>query len=592
MDAAGFDHLAARLAARLAHVTAQAPTRRGLLAAAAAVLGARLASGPGGEPAQARKKKNKKGNQQNRPLPAGGAQSCVLQTFTEENLARLGMNPDDASNFVWSETKPTLSRPHYDRVDLAFFPTLAAINACAVQSGVKVWVKSAYRNSATQAGTGSVGGAPSPHVVGHAIDWSVEYGAGARCGWTEKTHSGCLGTDPPTKVTPPTPNNRAYAVDPLHWSIPPDRHGVEVAVVRDFIDCVRKTTSPLGGGQKIRWGGEFMPAFKKGKPVGNGYGKQQGFDPIHFDDGISLSKWNSAYAARIGLVADADAFLIAEAKQHGLANLRDCPEEQSCNLATGLCECDDEDACDEGKERDPETCDCVCIPVSCANGGEQDPDTCECEEPVCQTMIRGDGQVEITGVRCGKRCCGPCETCKRSKGKGKKKGKQRCVPKCFADCDEQTGACTECCPPAKREACDQPVEACMVPVDYALCDCLDSCHSANCCQTCPCGYPAFGECIDGCWEPGCAQACHAAWGDGWSACLDAQNCVSQTCGNCSHIRLPPSCFFTCNAEACTAGAARANASADFTEVGPRTDRDSRPGRQRRNRAHRHGRPRE
>jgi hypothetical protein len=492
MDRDRFDALTrafAGIPTQLAGWQALSTTRRGLFGGLAGVLAAWSARGvPGPERAQARPGKNT-GKKKGAPGKVAKPQSCVLQPFTEETLAKLGMNPDDASNFVWSETTPTLSRPHYDRVDLAFFPTLAAINACAVQAGVKVWVKSAYRNSATQAGTGSVGGAHSPHVVGHAIDWSVEYGAGARCGWTEKTHSGCLGTDPPTKVTPPTPKNRAYAVDPLHWSIPPDRHGVEVAVVRDFIDCVRNTASPLGGGQKLRGGGEFMPAFKHGKPVGNGYGKQQGFDPIHFDDGISQKKWNSAYAARIGLVAAADAFLIAQARQHGLANLRDCPEQQSCNLTTGLCECDDEDACGDGQERDPETCECACIPLSCANGETQDPDTCECVEPVCAVLVRGRGQVDITGIRCGNRCCGPCETCKRSKGKGKKgKRKERCQP--------ASGPCGECCP--HREACHEAIVDCKQRAvnDFPWLEC---CHEAQKCddafpELCTPTHPDCGSC--------------------------------------------------------------------------------------------------
>jgi hypothetical protein len=543
MDSVRFD--------RLAKTLSRSRTRRGALASlltgtVASVLARRVGlNGSGvGEAVAKKKTAAKKQVTRTRSGTSSPPQSCVLQPYTANTLAERGLDPAAAANINWSKViaERTLQDPHRDRVHLEFFPVLAAISACAVQHNVTVRVNSAYRNTKRNLATGSVSGDSGPHIAGHAVDWFVQHGGGM-CAWDIPSHSGCLGTDPPTTADPPTPKDRAYTVDPLHWSDGAGGHGVEVADVRAFIDCVRDTDSPLGGGQKIRWGGQFMPAFKKktGKPVCNGKppcqgpdakSKQQGFDPIHFDSGVSLPRWKAVYATWKKQATEADEFLRKDAAKRGLANMRDCPEGEVCNLKTGLCECDAGTSCEDGKELDPETCECVCVPISCPDGEEQDPDSCQCEEAVCRAAIATKrGAVDVAGVRCGQHCCGPCETCKTSK-KGKRCVETSCFP---GECNPETGACEECCPPAKREACDLPVDDCMFEVDDDYCDCLSDCEHRD---------------TDNCCDRTCIQACDAAWGDGWDACLDAHDCVSDQCGNCSGIRFRPFCVFQCDGGVC------------------------------------------
>ncbi|MFN8592284.1 MAG: hypothetical protein U0031_12565 [Thermomicrobiales bacterium] len=518
------------------------------------------------------------------PAAAAPAQSCALQRYTNSRL-----NFDDA------RSKVSKQRPDADMVDVDFYPALDIVNACAARPDINVVVRvtSAYRNDNTQKGTGSVGGQTSPHTAGHAIDFSVQYDPANPkkvCGWTEKSHSGCLGTDPPTKQNPPTPKNRDYAVDPLNWS-DGNGHGVLVPGdpgatqrVQAFIQCVEQ-----GG---LRWGGRFKPRFdKKGNPVGNGYGKQQGFDPLHFDDDIGTGQ---EFRDRKKAVTDASDFLH---NQSGPPAGRDtCPKGQSCNVSTGKCEkrgeCDPpckgcttcrdgrcEANCPGGREccggscldpcgdkvRNPDSCRCECAPISCGDGKEQDAETCQCRCrrsgcPGAQALNPDTCACECPPVSCeqGKDqnpdTC-DCECAPISCADGMAQDPRTCQCECTStDCGSKvlnpdTCQC-ECAPVSCADGKDQNRDTCQ-------CECAPISCAAGQAQdpeTCSC------ECRHGCADgkvqdpETCACACAPV------SCADGKeqnpetcecDCIPISCGD--KILDPETCGCECAPVSCAEG---------------------------------------
>lgn len=412
-------------------------------------------------------------------------QSCALQSYEGDNIDLGG-----------AQDKFSKKRPDADRVDVDFFDSMDKIDQCAADNNVIVQVQSAYRNNETQKGTGSAAGSNSAHTAGHAIDMFVQYDLNNPkrvCNWNEHKHSGCLGSDPPYD-----PKKNRYTSDPLD--------GVEVAGdpaatqrVQSFIRCVERAG--------LRWGGRFKPRFDKhGDPVDNGFGQQQGFDPIHFDDGINQCGKHDEHCKtyfddRKQAATDSSNFIHDE--KGPFADRSSCPAGQRCNPATGKCERD--------------TCDIDCGPCSHCEDANCVPDDDCCDPPcdTCSTCVEGS---------CAPMDCGSCSHCEDAN--------------CVSDencCNPECDSCSSCengsCVPVDCGPCSHCEDANCVPDDTCCspeCDSCSTCESGQCAPVdCgPCSHCEDANCVrdDNCCEPVC---------DSCSTCVEG-SCQPVDCGPCSH----------------------------------------------------------
>jgi hypothetical protein len=512
MDAKHFDALARALSA--------ARPRRGVLAGSlGGVLSHFVFRGTNETRAKPRRLTTRKDPAERLP--------CPLLRYETKTLIERGRG-ESASHIDIRGITALVSkdRPARDRHDIGFFPALNAINTAVAKHDVVLRAVSAYRSPKTNKGISSA--TTSNHLAGHAIDFDFVYkdaaGKSHTCDWP------CV-RDMTKKKRPCLLNNKGQSVRKPNGCL--ER-------ARDAAGTRPGTTTP--GMQSLPESvlAAILEVEKAGYRWGGRFASGAGFDPIHFDD--NLSKRDPDTWKRLAKrLLDAETYL----KTHK----RVCPERETCNTNTGECECEAGIDCAGDRVLDPETCDCVCAPVSCDGGQEQDPETCECVDAVCRARNQGArGEIEVEGRRCGQQCCGPCETCKTVRNpRGKKR--KTCVACPGGTCDPDTGRCgDDCCP--NRDACIRLVDACMVDVDDDYCDCQTRCHREGCCHTCPCDDD-FSTCTSECWDPVCFQACEEQWHDGWDKCLRNHGCVSDRCGNCASIRFRPQCvLFECGADTC------------------------------------------
>jgi hypothetical protein len=270
MDADRFD--------ALTRAVVTSASRRGLLGGLASAAASLLLSALGGN-ARARDRQERA----TKPCPkghirCGGTRCYDVRPISTRCFRATYQHVDSCSG----QTRRSNFIGETLQADRRFFPKLDAIDDCAAEYGVKVYITDSYR-PVGRIVNGIVKQANcSNHAAGHAIDMNVQYKL--RDGTRKICNSDCLGN----------PRGRPQAVS-------------------DFLQCVKNAG--------LRWGGDFSPK-----------------DPVHFDDNLNADK--SAWAARVRAVANRECS-DGQACCQGFCR-QPCPGRQQCCGA--IC-CPDSEEC-------------------------------------------------------------------------------------------------------------------------------------------------------------------------------------------------------------------------------------------------------